>query len=299
MDLPRAQSFFDFINERESIRRRKVAGANHPLTEDPILAEYKFTNVRRHHDRTSAELRDHFYKGHFHDDQATILMNCAVARYFGYSPFVQAVGWQDVDSFDTGYIKDMVQDWKAEKRKVFTGAYVITNQGISAPKEEVVCDYFLSDLLDKVFELTDTAVTTQSWEKVATEMMAIRGFGGSGFMTKEILLDTMYTGFWDSQNEDEMFSFPRDFDSWTPIGPGGLRGATRVLGDELWSGKTVNNPKAMEVIMALHGMQGSMFKHSFHLSPHDVQFQLCEFDKYERVRLHQGRPRAKYKPRAL
>ena len=33
------------------------------------------------------------------------------------------------------------------------------------------------------------------------------------------------------------------------------------------------------------------------LSPTDIQFQLCEFDKYERVRLGQGRPRSKYKPR--
>ncbi len=32
------------------------------------------------------------------------------------------------------------------------------------------------------------------------------------------------------------------------------------------------------------------------LELHDLQFQLCEFDKYERVRLGQGRLKAKYRP---
>jgi hypothetical protein len=30
------------------------------------------------------------------------------------------------------------------------------------------------------------------------------------------------------------------------------------------------------------------------LELHDIQFQLCEFDKYERVRLGEGRPKSKY-----
>jgi hypothetical protein len=32
------------------------------------------------------------------------------------------------------------------------------------------------------------------------------------------------------------------------------------------------------------------------LELHDIQFQLCEYDKYERVRLGQGRPKARYEP---
>mgnify|MGYP005994584353 CR=1 FL=1 len=37
-----------------------------------------------------------------------------------------------------------------------------------------------------------------------------------------------------------------------------------------------------------------------HMEPlemRDIEHCLCEFDKYERVRLGQGRPRAKYKPK--
>ena len=31
------------------------------------------------------------------------------------------------------------------------------------------------------------------------------------------------------------------------------------------------------------------------LELHDIQFQLCEFDKYERVINNEGRPRSKYR----
>ena len=31
------------------------------------------------------------------------------------------------------------------------------------------------------------------------------------------------------------------------------------------------------------------------LELHDIQFQLCEFDKYERVKHREGRPRSLYK----
>ena len=31
------------------------------------------------------------------------------------------------------------------------------------------------------------------------------------------------------------------------------------------------------------------------LAPTDIQFQLCEFDKYLRVKLEEGRPRSRYK----
>ena len=71
----RAQAFYDFINEREEVRQRRLAGFSFPWTDDPILRSYKFTNVHRHHDRTSMELRNRFYGPHFHDDRRSVLMN--------------------------------------------------------------------------------------------------------------------------------------------------------------------------------------------------------------------------------
>jgi hypothetical protein len=111
------------------------------------------------------------------------------------------------------------------------------------------------------------------------------GFGGSGFMVKETTLDTMYANFWAGGK-------PSDYYSWTPIGPGGIRGASRVLGNN--SAKKISEKEAFAVIMELYEAQSGLWFHEGLLAPTDIQFQLCEFDKYERVRLGQGTPKNKY-----
>ena len=300
MTLDRSNAFFSFVEEREQIRLRKEADLPYPWTEDPILRDYKFTNVHRHHDRTSRELREQFYNPNFHADKKTILMNAATFRYFGTHEFATAIGWTDFEAMDElhwDYVKELAEDRLANKDRVFTGAYVITNQGISAPKQEVVVDYFLKALQKVAWEIVGIANNTQSWEQVATHMRKINGFGGSGFMTKEILLDTTYTQFWEKlidHPKDGSFSFPDDWDSWTPIGPGARRGAARVYGDD--TAKPLKEEAAGDVIDNLLFQQDLFLPNEWDtLVPHDIQFQLCEFDKYERVRLGQGRPRSRYK----
>jgi len=300
MALDKVNAFFSFVEEREQIRLRKEADLPYPWTEDQILRDFKFTNVHRHHDRTSRELREQFYNPNFHADKKTILMNAATFRYFGTHEFATEIGWTDFEAMDElhwDYVKDLAEDRLANKERVFTGAYVITNQGISAPKQEVVVEYFLKALQKQAEELRDLTIVTESWEDVATEMRKIQGFGGSGFMTKEILLDTTYTSFWDnwvSHPKDGTFSFPIDWDSWTPIGPGARRGAARVAGDE--EAKPLKEAAAADMIDDLMFQQDMFWPDNWdRLAPHDIQFQLCEFDKYERVRLGQGRPRSRYK----
>ena len=117
-------------------------------------------------------------------------------------------------------------------------------------------------------------------------------------MTKEILLDTTYMGFWNDTKdhpEDGKFSFPSDWWDWTPIGPGARRGAARVLGDD--DARAVSESKAGETIKFLGLDQDfrDMEPLTEPLAPHDIQFQLCEFDKYERVRLGQGKPRSRFR----
>lgn len=297
----RAPAFFDYLTEREEVRLRKEAGLSVCFTErkwtdDPIIGSYKFTNVRRHHDKTSDQLRKLIYGPNWGEDRRAVLMNCAVARYFGTWEFSEAVGWQDYDDFDFEGIKELAEERLALRERVFTGAYVITNQGISAPKQEVVVDIFLKGLHERTPELVKIATTTQSWEAVATKMRTLMGFGGSGFMTKEVLLDTTYCDFWSTEIEHEIdgtFTFPEDWNQWTPVGPGAMRGAARLLGDD--TAKPLKEGKARDLIMSIYTDQKMWSTFDFELSPTDIQFGLCEFDKYERVRLDQGRPRSRYR----
>ena len=110
-------------------------------------------------------------------------------------------------------------------------------------------------------------------------------------MAKEVLLDTMHCNFWWGNGK------PSDYWTWTPVGPGALRGVSRV---QSYDGQLRNKYKeiqALDIILQLLSKQVEFWK--WHkekpLAPTDIQFQLCEFDKYERVRLGEGRPRAKYR----
>ena len=50
------ETYWRFAAERQAIFFRRLAGIKHPWTNDPILAQYKFTNAYRASDRTSQYL---------------------------------------------------------------------------------------------------------------------------------------------------------------------------------------------------------------------------------------------------
>ncbi len=288
--LPRAKAFFAFMVEREEIRLYKEAGQPRPWTTDEILGTYKFTNVRRENDRTSKEFAA-FYKIHITPTTRwdIILLNCGIARYFGRSEFLISLGWQK--EFNADKIVRHAQRRKADGKRVFTGAYVITNQGISAPKEEVVVERFLAGLADKAKFLIDGINYHQTWEKFIGQMMTLNGFGGSGFMAKEVTLDLIMATDW----------IPKDWNTWSPSGPGARRGAARVTGiDEPKSSSGMvyfrSAQKTLGIMLELYELRDELWPATFiPLRLTDIQFQLCEFDKYERVRLGQGRPRSRYR----
>ena len=280
------EEFYAFINERENIRLRKEGGFPKPWTQDEVLQNYKFTNVFRKHDRTTVELRKRFYEKHYGQSspEKIVLLNCAIARYFGTWEFMQAVGWQT--KFDPELLKAVATERLKNKQRVFTGAYIITNQGIKAPKQDVVVDVFLTELWKAAEELVEIAMLTCSWEQTTEAMQRIQGFGGTGFMAKEILLDTMFCDFWKTDSGK-----PLDYWSWTPLGPGSLRGAARVV-----EKPKVDAIRCRAIIRDISDHQDELWNHSVDapLCPHDIQFQLCEFDKYLRVKNGEGRPRSKY-----
>jgi hypothetical protein len=86
-----------------------------------------------------------------------------------------------------------------------------------------------------------------------------------------------------------------DHYTWAPQGPGSRRGLNRILHDSI--GGTFTESEWGESLMALRAavleQLGSQYAD---LTLMDVQNCLCEFDKYERVRLGEGRPRSLYKP---
>jgi hypothetical protein len=210
-----------------------------------------------------------------------ILFNCALFRYFGTTEFYNEIGFhRSWGESQARRVKSTAASRLARKERVFTGAYVITNQGIKAPKQDVVVEHFLTPFWDACPLLAQVADDTRSWESVALEMMKIKGFGGSGFMTKEILQDALHT---------KVFPTCVDRNTYCPIGPGAKRGLNRVMGFD--KDAPFSHRAGLEILIALFEARKDFWPEKWvELELHDIQFQLCEFDKYERVKMGEGRP---------
>src|SRR6266567_3061388 len=290
----RVEAFYAFMTERENIRLRRLLGwPREEWTHDEIFKKYSFTNVKREHDRTTHLLMREFYVPHFievmaadlgpdwrtdphidhADDPQKLLLNCAIFRYFGCVETARVIGWTD--------------EWSVERRAQikhygdcddlrFTAAYIVPNCGRSEPKYEIVLE-----IIDDISKKLDEIVSTNSWERQCAILSSCYGCGS--FMAKEILLDyILATGI-----------EPVDWSTWTPVGPGGRRGASRI---KYGTKASISEEEALEVVKEVYEERGQYWRDDFvTLDLTDIQFQFCEWDK--RSRVAEGRaPKRRFKP---
>ncbi len=283
------ESYFGWINERHSIYLRRRSGAPAPWTTDRILQEFKFTNPFRENDRVTIWMRENWTKPNNNRPHGEILFNCCLFRMIGTSEFAEQHGW--AEEFNPARTKELIQTRIENGLRTFTGAYIITNQGLKAPKSEVVVDHFLTPIWENKEALAQIAAETQSLQKVHEAMGSYRGWGGGGFMSYEVVTDLNHT---------PVLSSAEDRYRWANAGPGAVRGLNRILGLPLKKG--MGQPMANDHMIKL------LSKAPFYIQPHvplkevdmrTIEHSLCEWDKYERVRLGQGRPRSIYRPTLL
>lgn len=280
--MKNAAAFFDFMHEREQVRIRKERGDPWPWTDDVILQTYKFTNVKRLNDRTTQAFKA-IYDANRKQPKHIILMNCAVYRYFGTMEFARALGWQK--TWHPTRIKGKAAEMMAAGQKVFTGAYVITNGGIKGPKYEVIVDHYLGPFFCGIMSIINVILKTNSWQAAAEAMYKMPGFGGTGFMTKEVLQDAILT---------PVLEDCTDRKTWSPCGPGARRGLNYVYGRPYDA--SISEATALanmrEIWAAAHCLPKMQ---ALDLDLHDIQFQLCEIFKHVKVAQGLGRPRSLYR----
>jgi hypothetical protein len=86
----------------------------------------------------------------------------------------------------------------------------------------------------------------------------------------------------------------KDRDTFTPIGPGALRGLGRILAQDPRYKAKRPLEEVRTIWETLRPGWEMYFPLARPLSCSDVQFCLCEYDKYERTRLGEGKPKNKY-----
>lgn len=281
-----------WVREREDIRIKKEEFKlpQSQWTKDPILAKYRFCNVRREDDRVTRWIDENIrrpYAGHPY----LWLMLC-IARQINWPETLNELrlrGAMPHKIFPVERFIKVLNDRADADKKVYTGAYIITAPNISgSSKAQYIAEIVIGGLWERRELFARVLGEPHTWQKgfkcptlesVHSKIMVTKGWGQ--FTAYQAVVDMRFSGILENAS---------DRDSWAAAGPGTIRGLNRLQGRPLEH--RLNQGVALGEMRQIYRELRRHTLIPFDFS--DVPNILCETDKYLRVKNGEGKPRAKY-----
>eukprot|EP00397_Hematodinium_sp_SG-2012_P000678 GEMP01000679.1.p1 GENE.GEMP01000679.1~~GEMP01000679.1.p1 ORF type:complete len:1805 (+),score=395.20 GEMP01000679.1:94-5508(+) len=285
------------------------------------LKTRRFTNVYRRNDRTSKEFAlllaqyvDEYREANPEVSENQVLVyavfTLGVWRSFGTALFAKEVGfiakWDDEQK---DAIRNLVKKYMEyeDLPKLCTAAYkpgnIIRAALLRDPPYwkdfDVTLNSRLEDLWQYVVDVPEVARRTASWEQVAIIIGKARYYGeGIGknrlpsFHAKELAQDILDTRIFGGRDN------VLDLNTWCAVGPGAKRGLNWVTGRIKPASDIANlsQKQAVFEMKTLYSLCVDRFYYHWNgvetrvggrppppLELHDIQFGLCEFDKFMRA----------------
>lgn len=271
-----------WVREREAIRIRKDRGDPQPWTDDPILGTYRFCNVRREDDLGTIWIRKHIRERY--DNHPLLWLMLCIARQINWpetlAELIAEAAWPDATRFDfTEKMTAVLNDRKARGEKVYTGAYMISAPSTKgADKQAYIAETVIGALWRRREHFPTLHVSLQI---VHLWLSASNGWGP--FMSYQAVADMRFT---------RILRGALDVSTWAAAGPGTIRGLNRLHGRPTKS--SLSQIQALTEMRAIYRIVQAETGVAMDFS--DVPNILCETDKYLRVKLGEGKPRALYVP---
>jgi hypothetical protein len=283
--------FVAFIFERETIRFRRFERSDPPpWTKDPILQEYRFTNVHREDDAVSKHYQRSIRNRYTED--AIVFPATVAYRWFNRistcdalfnEPLLdnESVFEKYINHNDVTILTDLILKLPTPH---VTGSFIITGKP-GFPKGEGVCHYIHQWCVQKSWRRTFEAWQTHS--PLLCEMFEwLQNEGLGSFMTGQLVADLKYLPFMQEA---------KDWWSWATPGPGSMRGLNIVLErpmEEPWpKGQWLQELTLLS--NRINPKLNSMGMERLHNQ--DLQNCLCEWSKYTKTVNGWGRPRQTFK----
>jgi hypothetical protein len=289
-------AFFAYSNERHAIykRRYELKLSRSEWTADPILKQFRFCNIFRELDTTTIWFRENVRDKL--KSSPDVLLATVLFRWFnriktGEAMFSQThmLGQTAYEHFRDGCNTEVLRE--AVLAFCGKGPYVTGSYIIKTPDGKNKLDGVLWCV--EQFAKTDPRKTaegmlTHPWNLERTWKYLLEFPYLGDFMAYEIVSDLQYT---------DLLSNAPDIMTWANPGPGAMRGLNRIRGRDL--NKRLHKSTYIDEMRML--LQESRQYHNWPIDwpkwdMRTVEHTLCEFDKYERVRLGEGRPRQVFKP---
>jgi hypothetical protein len=295
--------FMYWIQERHRIYIRRMSGWKKPWTDDKVLQQYFFTNPYRENDKVTVWFRE-MIREPLRNDPA-VLFATICFRWFNTIP----TGWLLLDTLTNipphGYLVDekirysVLCNWNRKEairrlqmqqlkgEPVFTAAFMIPAPP-GSKKIEHVCgclDTIWDDRHNLLRDLRDDDIP--SLRRAHERIMQYPWLGK--FMAYEVVTDLRHTYLLDTA---------LDIETWANPGPGCIRGLYRLSGLHL-SGKgnsdCLRRPDDWQTQMQnLLVTVRTCHPNMPHFEMREIEHSLCEWDKYERGRLEDGRMKRRY-----
>jgi len=272
----RVKELAAFITERYNIFYRREHGQPKPWTDDPILRAYRFCNVHRENDTVTRWIAEEWRTPN--ETKPDLWFALVLARLINNPPTLQALGYPHRWNADK-FIKIM-EFREREGCRNYNPAYIVSTNGMALPKHIYLAHQVLGPLWAQRTILRPAS--GQLLEMYHEVLMRQNGLGS--FLAAQVVADLKYARPYVSAPDWGTFAAP---------GPGSKRGLNRVyerpLG-EPWGGGW--HTDLLRLKAAIDPLLRKAHVPAVHAQ--DLQNCLCEFDKYERVRLGEGRPKQRY-----
>lgn len=283
--LPPIERYFYWIKERHSIYlKRGLSLPPAEWTEDTILKTFKFTNPFRENDRTTVWFRDNVREPL--KDDGSVLWATIIFRWFNLIQTGEILRTSSTSAGPGG----LMQYWDGAEAyqqlchqpQWVTGAYIIkTPDGMTKLDGVIWCiDQVWKERHNLMNAMRDAKLLSNGWRL----LLPFQYMGP--FMAYEVISDLRWTQY---------FENAPDIMTWANAGPGAMRGLNRIHGRDLkYRSSRHDWCKEMRELLAV---ASAHLPADFpRLEMREIEHSLCEFDKYERVRCGEGRPRSIFKP---
>jgi len=263
------EQFIKFVNEREQIFLIKQAGAPKPWTKDKILQQYRFCNIRREDDKVTRWIADHWRQ-----NGPEVWFAMVVARYINSIDTLQQLDYPV--PWNKRHFYHVLKKREQKGLKIYNPAYIIVPGNTKMPKAEYLAELVFSPLWKARLKLRPTPEDTL--QSFYNRLSQYRGMGT--FMSAQVIADLKYV---------KPLSEAADWWTFAKSGPGSKRGLNRVIGRDphtSWDESSWYN----SLLLLRHKTTGKIP----HMHMQDLQNCCCEFDKYERARIGEGKPKQKY-----
>lgn len=308
-------SFFKYARLRHSAYLAKQAGVpKGQQSKDPILNKYSFTNVFRELDKTTVWFREHVRDPL--RDKPEVMLATVLFRLLNRIEVGEAIFCHDslltessafyelVRACESGRAVSVRKALKSVERAVYafvgvkgphaTGSYIISSPPGQRKLPGILSIVEKFCLESKVYPNVDNSCGWQDVARFTFQMTLedtwswLKQFEYFGpFHSYEIVTDLRHTALLDNAP---------DIMTWANPGPGARRGANRVMGRDVEASVTRDQLiEEMREVLA-HSRDAALWPKEWpKWEMRDAEHSFCEWDKYERTRLGEGRPRGVYR----